>query len=283
MLDGMNSKIKLLKVGHCTHPQAIVMRGGKWKKQIFPALVGLIDHPQQGYILFDTGYSPNFMRETKNFPECLYRYLTPVCLHKDENIVNQLQKLHIHPDKIKHVIISHFHADHISALSEFKQAVYWCSQRAWTDFNKKKRWTGLMKGYLPALLPSDFSERVKFIEETSSCTLPNALMPFTQGWDLFGDGLCRMIDLPGHAAGHMGLLYESKNQRPLFMIADACWSIEALIQKRRPRCLAYWLFDSKTAYDTTMLWLTQLYERNTVLIMPSHCAISYERWENENS
>lgn len=39
---------------------------GSWKQICFPATVGLLHHPELGYILFDTGYAGYFKEATKN-------------------------------------------------------------------------------------------------------------------------------------------------------------------------------------------------------------------------
>lgn len=50
-----------LERGSCRHPQAMTIRGGSLCAVDFPALVGVIDHPDRGLFLFDTGYDPAFI------------------------------------------------------------------------------------------------------------------------------------------------------------------------------------------------------------------------------
>jgi hypothetical protein len=122
--------IELLKVGHCFHPEAVVIRGGSWRAQQFPAIVALLKHPSQGYMLFDTGYAKHFIQATTPFPQRLYRWVTPMHLCDKENLLHQLAQRGIAPEDIKHIFISHFHADHIAGLLDFPQARYICSKVA---------------------------------------------------------------------------------------------------------------------------------------------------------
>ena len=72
--------LRILEAGSCRHPEAVVRRGASFALADFPALVGVIAHPEAGVILFDTGYDPAFLAATRPFPERLYRLTTPVRL-----------------------------------------------------------------------------------------------------------------------------------------------------------------------------------------------------------
>jgi hypothetical protein len=69
---------QLLETGHCLHPEMSSRIGGSWRACEFPAFVALVRHPQQGWVLFDTGYGQAFHDATRRMPESLYRRVTPV-------------------------------------------------------------------------------------------------------------------------------------------------------------------------------------------------------------
>ncbi len=77
----------------------------------------LIDHPD-GYILFDTAGDYNWK---EHWPE-LISSRSPYIFTEDQYLPNSLKKLHVSPEDIKYVIISHLHADHAGCLSMFKNA-----------------------------------------------------------------------------------------------------------------------------------------------------------------
>jgi len=270
--------LELLKVGHCFHPEAVVTRGGSWRAQQFPAIVGLLKHPTQGYMLFDTGYAKRFKLATQPFPERFYRWVTPMHLCDKENLLAQLAVRGIAAEDIKHIFISHFHADHIAGLLDFPSARYICSRVGLQSILQRPGFRGLMKGYLPVLLPEDFQSRVDFIEDCPRRALGSELAPFTAAYDMLGDGAYLAVDLPGHAFGHFGLL-SAQHKESLFLIGDACWTEQGLMQATKPHPIASLILSDKQRYYETIDKLAQLYGANqTMQIIPAHCQQSYDRF-----
>ena len=56
--------LQMLRAGSCRHLECMADRGGRMAQVAFPALCGLIRHPSQGWILYDTGYSEHFFMAT---------------------------------------------------------------------------------------------------------------------------------------------------------------------------------------------------------------------------
>lgn len=257
---------QLFEAGYCRHCEKMTLKNGRFKQREYPAMVCLIKHPSQGYILFDTGYTQRFNTLTKGFPFSLYRYLTPLTL--DLSLKEQLQQKNIAAEEIRYIVISHFHADHIGGLQDFPQARFICHPEALTDIKKDKGWRALIKGFLPGLLPPDFHERLYPLSQEVG--LPSHLAPFTAGYDLFNDGSLIAIHLPGHAKGQLGLYF--KAQRDRFLIADSCWHQETFKDLIFPSELSYLLHHDKAAYQQTIRNLNALYRQNPDIdIIPSHC------------
>lgn len=277
-----NSKaIQLLKIGHCRHPEFIVQKGGRFKFCEYPAIVTLIKHPGKGYVLFDTGYSPRFVDATQGFPNRLYRWLTPMTLNTEECLLTQLAQQGIGADDINTIFISHFHADHIAGLKDFPNAQYICSKQAYHSFISRHGFSALLKGYLKALLPADFLRRVNFIEASKVIKLDAELPPFTDGYDLFGDGALIAVALPGHAFGHFGLLCNIGNH-PCFLVADASWSLKAIRDNIRPNPLAMLIMSQRDQYYETLSKLSRLHHARTDLtLIPSHCLQTFQQFSNE--
>jgi len=269
-------KLELLKVGHCYHPERMVTKGGSWKPAAFPAIVGLLKHPNKGYILFDTGYSHHFTTATQPFPERLYRWTTPMHLQESEQLVRQLKKRNIATEDIRYIFISHFHADHIAGLKDFPQARFICSNLALQKIRQGSRWSNLVQGCLIDLLPLDFTKRAIFIEECPTIQLSAKLSPFQYGHDVFSDGSLMAISLPGHAHGHYGLMVYQNNASS-FLIGDACWSIKTITEHRYPHPISRIILSDTNEYYDTLNKLSQLHGQNTDLdFLPSHCNRSYE-------
>jgi glyoxylase-like metal-dependent hydrolase (beta-lactamase superfamily II) len=267
-------KFDLLKVGHCQHPECAALRGGGRRAIDFPALVGLIEHPQRGLMLYDTGYSQHFHKATRRFPECLYRMLTPVTLPPGEELLAQLESRGIRASDIGTIFISHFHADHVAGLRDFPQARFIATRAERTLCERNGRLGRLRRAYLRELLPEDLEQRLQYAEAMPQVPLPAAWSPFGSAHDLLGDASILGIGLPGHAASQLGLAFQA--EEPVFLVGDACWKIEGLIDNIRPSRAAYVFFDNAAAYDATFDRLRALHHSaEAPLIIPSHCITTW--------
>ncbi|MGR5123823.1 MBL fold metallo-hydrolase [Vibrio harveyi] len=274
-------KIKIFEAGHCVHPGFVVKPGSGLKPRSFPAAVALIQHPTQGNILFDTGYHEHFFRATRPFPERFYAWTTPCHYQKEHGIVAQLAKEKIGPHEIEHLVLSHFHADHIAAVSEFAHSQLHCQQKGVDALTKSGRVGGVRKGYLKALLPQQLESNLVMHRDFS---IPiGEILPHCQGVDLlckdmFNDGLIYMVSLPGHAAGQVGLLAK-RELGWLFLLADACWLIESLSENIDQHWLANMLCDDTQAYKQTLSELRSCYQNthHFVRFVPSHCQATIQQ------
>jgi glyoxylase-like metal-dependent hydrolase (beta-lactamase superfamily II) len=275
---------RLLKVGHCRHPECVAQRGGRLTSVMFPALVGLLTLPGGGVMLFDTGYSEHFFEATRPFPERLYRWTTPVTLAPGEQLLAQLAALGIGAADVSHVMISHFHGDHIAGMRDFPRARFIAARAGHDALRQRSRVGGLLQGFLPALIPDDFAQRVDHVEERPLRPLPAELRPFEQGYDLFGDGSVLAVPLPGHARGQLGIVFRRHDERLLFMVADACWSAAALDKDQPPTWLASRIFDSRSIYQRTFAQLRQAAAHpEAATLVPSHCETTWRHLSDEST
>lgn len=266
-----------LKVGHCKHPECVAMRGGRWKSVLFPALCALIVHPVRGNILFDTGYSQHFLQATQPLPERLYRWTTPMTLAPEEVLTQQLAQLGIEAADINYVVISHMHGDHIAGLRDFPNAKLIISRAEYDSASSMSRLGGLMHGCLFKLLPPDFADRAIFVEDRTSLDLPAELAALGVGFDIFGDSSLIAIPLPGHSKGQMGVSFKRNDDRRIFLVADACWSMEALKNNQLPTWLASRIFNNVRQYQRSFEGLRKIAAiPDGALLLPSHCQQSWE-------
>jgi glyoxylase-like metal-dependent hydrolase (beta-lactamase superfamily II) len=263
---------RLYEAGYCTHPELATVSDGSWRACEFPALVARLDHPQHGPVLFDTGYSRHFFRATARFPECLYRTVTPVHLAPGASLAAQLEREGVDPAAIRWVVLSHLHGDHVGGLADFPNARIALARAAWADQNARGRIGALRKGLLPALVDEAAQARLAFFEDLPARALDGPLARFGIGHDLFGDGSVLAIELPGHAAGHYGLLFHDA-QGPVFLIADASWSSRAVREGLSPPAFVTgWLGDTEQ-YRRTLAHLHALTKEAPHLrLVPAHCS-----------
>jgi glyoxylase-like metal-dependent hydrolase (beta-lactamase superfamily II) len=279
----MSLTIDFFTTGYCTHPEAVVIRDGKWRETKFPSLFAAITHPNLGIILFDTGYSSRFFQETRDFPLRLYALVTPVYFQADESAIDRLQQVGIAAADVKYIIISHFHADHVGGLQDFPNAQFICFNSAYTAVKDRRGWLALKAGFLPGLLPDDFDLRTIFVEDLAIADLPTEYAPFDTGYDLFGDRSLLAVELPGHATGQLGLFIVDKSGRQYFLIADACWLSRAYQEFVRPHPITKLLFANDREYVDTLSKIHQLHKLNPDLkIIPTHCAKTWNELNHRN-
>lgn len=266
----MTVSLTLLSAGYCTCPEHLARGRGPWRGLRFPALFALVEHPRLGRLLFDTGYSTAFFRATRPWPYRLYRWLTPVTLREDEAAVHQLAARGLRPGDIDHLLISHFHADHVSALGDFPRARYRFFPEAYARVRGRRGWPALTAAFLPDLMPRDFDARAAPLEGLRP--LPPEYAPLAQGVDLAGDESLWAVPLPGHAAGQVGLLARAADGCTYLLAADAAWHTGAIRDNHPPHPLANLLFADAAAYRQTLADLHALHRRAPeVIVIPSHC------------
>lgn len=267
----MTVAVHALRVGHCLHPQIMSIRDGSWRPAVFPALAMLIVHPSEGPMLFDTGYDPAFLAATQPFPERFYRWLTPVTLAAND-LVGQLRALGFDPGDVRHLILSHFHADHIAGAHRFPNAAIHCAKAGLMAACDGGRLASVRQGVLRALIPPDIDARARFFEDAPRVALPTGFAPFDMGADIIGDGSVIAIDLPGHCPGHWGIAVDDAAYGQHFMVADAAWSSDAIRRNMpAPAIASGFLGDTRTG-RATLARLHALATRNPELrLTPCHC------------
>lgn len=265
-------KIHLLKVGSCRHFECLAIRGGRFAPVSFPALSALIIHPTAGPILFDTGYADHFRDATDRFPERLYRLATPMQLPARQRLEQQLRRHGLELPDIRHCIVSHFHGDHIAGLRDLPCAAIIAMKSGYEVMRRRGRWGGVFQGILPYLLPEDLLQRLIFAETYPEVDLPNPWQLLGRGYDLLGEGSLIGVPLPGHTAGHMGLLVRDEQGRAVLLAADSSWSLNAVRENIPPSRVVRPIIHSWSGYRRTLNSLHTLLARHAELVvLPSHC------------
>lgn len=278
----MNASVEVawLRVGSCRHLACMAARGAGLRQVDFPSYCALLRHPTRGWMLYDTGYAPHFLKATAAFPERLYGSLLPVNLPVEECLSAQLAARGIRCEEITTVIVSHYHGDHVAGLRDFPQARF-IALRAESEHVlalRDKRWRATVQGRLPGMLPDDFSARLEHADDYPQRPLPAWMAPFRDGVDLFGDGSLLGVALPGHSHGQLGLCIPNADSGPVLLVADACYSLPACREGRLPPTATQWFSNSGVrAYRETFAAVGELARREpSLLILPSHCEVAAE-------
>jgi glyoxylase-like metal-dependent hydrolase (beta-lactamase superfamily II) len=116
----------------------------------------------------------------------------------------QLAQLHINPDQVKYVGISHFHADHTGQLDTVPNATLLIGAKEWEALTAPKPMAGAnVAGF------------------THWISGGGKVEPQPADKDVFGDGTVVILRTPGHTPGHQALLVRLKEKGPVILTGDA--------------------------------------------------------------
>jgi glyoxylase-like metal-dependent hydrolase (beta-lactamase superfamily II) len=208
----------ILDTGACLASESHLIQGGVHRTVECPSQVGLLHHTRHGWFLFDTGYAPRIVEAARRFPYPLYLRATPLRLRPQQEVIAQLPRFGLTSADIQTVILSHFHADHVAGLLDFPQAQIVCARSAWEDVRGRAGFPALRRAFLPDLVPADMMEHAILLDDFTGPDLG----PLGPIHDLFGDGSARLVALPGHAVGQIGL-YVITTNGPVLFVTDAVY------------------------------------------------------------
>ena len=157
----------------------------------------LIRHPD-GDVVVDGGNPLGMARDPVAFLG-EYADVFKVKMREDQHCAAQLTELGLAPAEIRYVVQTHLHFDHIGTLGHFPASEIVVHER---ELEAARADEG--GGYLGDFRDPSLRWR-----------------PVPGDHDLFGDGVVRLIETPGHSAGHMSLLVSLETTGPVLLTADA--------------------------------------------------------------
>jgi glyoxylase-like metal-dependent hydrolase (beta-lactamase superfamily II) len=268
----------LFASGYCTANAKIVDPTSELKPSRFYAVWALLQHPSLGYILFDCGYNELFNKETRRFPEILYRWSTPISFNEQETAKHILAKKGIKPEDIHYIIVSHFHADHICSLRDFPKAQFICNQSSLNEFRNVSGLAAVKKGIIKNLVPTDFESRVIVLQDIASSYVDEKSgLTFFRFLD---QDVFELVELPGHARGMLGLKANLPDKKILYA-TDAAWSKKAFAKNILPMKIVKLFFDSWNEYKHTFTALKKFEAHHSdFTILFTHCPETLAYIEN---
>jgi N-acyl homoserine lactone hydrolase len=273
--EGATVAFRPLNTAHMLGPlEPMAMSGGKlrairsmrgdrsgWNR--YPIPVFLIEHPQVGYVLVDTGLHASVAVDPKqNLGPILGRLYT-IEMKPEQTAAAQLRALGISSDDIKIVVMTHMHMDHTSAISDFTEATYVVGEGEWSAFSAPR---STFNGYVK----KHAGVAVEFREVVYDTRVVSSYSTFGRAFDLFGDGSIRLVYTPGHSRGHQSIILRLKDREAL-LAGDAVYALATLEHERRGLFL-----DDEHTWRRSLREL-QLYRRENpdALVIASH---DHEVW-----
>ncbi|MBA3300573.1 MAG: N-acyl homoserine lactonase family protein [Thermoleophilaceae bacterium] len=192
--------------------------GAKYVKLPVPAF--LVEHPGAGPVLVDTGWHSSIAVDPKkNLGRLPAAVVRGIGQEPGQDVPAQLRERGYEARDIKHVVMTHLHPDHASAICDFPDATFILDEREWEAANAPR---GLTRGYLKRLFDHGFDYRTLDFSQADS------FATFGSGIDLFGDGSIHLVSTPGHTLGHLSVVLRLKNHEAL-IAGDAIYDMATLL------------------------------------------------------
>lgn len=203
-------------------PEWLLLKGGRISMRRLHVRYGVFEHPEAGTCLIDTGYSSRVISGQRSILLNLYASILRPKLTE-----YALPFAQPHVDTI---ILTHFHADHISALKDYPGARILLDGDAFNHYLSSGWFHAVRHGFFRELFPEDIASRIVTFQ---SCLQVKAPHNLGLAFDLFGDGSVLGVPLPGHMLGHTGILFTG-GHKPLLYAADSEWLWQAIDENRTP-------------------------------------------------
>lgn len=221
------SRLRHYVCGSTTHDIGAMFRGQPPGVREFPSGAFLYEGADGHRVLFDTGYATG--EWSAGWRGTAYRRLLPPRVSDADDIAEQLRADGIDPASVGHVVLSHLHPDHVGGVRRFPHATFVLAEGMLRTLARPS----LRSGVLTGLLPEWFEGAARTVLVPDAFTETAVRGVVLRAADLFGDGSYLVVDLPGHADGHVGALVEGS----VLLAGDAAWGHDLLGATARMRRL----------------------------------------------
>lgn len=256
----MTARLRHYACGSTTHDLGAMFHGVPRGVREFPSGAFLYDGGAGRRVLFDTGYPTGPWHA--GWRGAAYRRLLPPRVGDGEDIVARLSADGIDPETVTHVVLSHLHPDHVGGVRHFPHARFVLTRGLLRTLAAPALRTGVLPGLFPHWFPGE-----------DPLVLDDDLTPVRVGGvelratDLFGDGAYLVLDLPGHADGHVGALVEGR----VLLAGDAAWGADLIDASARLKALPRAIQHDAVGYARTARSLAEV-AAGGVRIVCSHDA-----------
>lgn len=218
--------------------------------QTIPIQAYLIDHPD-GYILFDTGCTPDFRTA---WPPSIEES-SPYYVTEDQFLLNRLAQLGVKPEDIKYVVMSHLHVDHAGNLHEFKNATVYVNNDEFvtTVCNYVKGED--LNVHVPCDIERFIAAKLKW----------RTLMPDEKEIEIV-PGVKVLNFGSGHAWGMLGMKVELENTGNLLCVADSVYMKDNIEPEIRTPGIIY----DSVGYVRTAKYIKKYAEENNCKLLYGH-------------
>ncbi len=180
-----------------------------------PVSMWVIDHPK-GVVVFDTGNNVAISDSADNCKKYWAPgncdFLKPSQTRADV-IDAQLKTLGYDVAKVKVVVSSHSHLDHIGNIEQFPNAIHVIQKKELYQAWFPEKFQGRTTPGTFVMADIDNAREFNYVELEGD-------------YDLFGDGSVMVLSTPGHTLGHQSMKVKTGSGQTIIMSQDAIWMQE---------------------------------------------------------
>ena len=180
-----------------------------------PVSMWVIDHPK-GVVVFDTGNNVAISDGADNCKKYWAAgncdFLKPSQTRADV-IDAQLKTLGYDPAKVKVVVSSHSHLDHIGNIEMFPNAIHVIQKKELYQAWFPEKFQGRTSPGSFVMADIDNAREFNYVELEGD-------------YDLFGDGSIMILSTPGHTLGHQSMKVKTGSGQTIIISQDAIWMQE---------------------------------------------------------
>jgi N-acyl homoserine lactone hydrolase len=182
-----------------------------------PVSMWVIDHPK-GLVVFDTGNNVAISDGADNCKKYWAPgncdFLKPSQTRADV-IDSQLKTLGYDASKVKVVVSSHSHLDHIGNIEMFPNAIHVLQKKELYQAWFPEKFQGRTTPGTFVMADIDNAREFNYLELEGD-------------YDLFGDGSLMILSTPGHTLGHQSMKVKLGSGKTIILSQDAIWMQENL-------------------------------------------------------
>lgn len=190
-----------------------------------PIQAFLIEHPTAGAILVDTGIHEGVATSPRRQHGLAMAAAFRVRMTPDQAVPAQLRARGVQPEDVRLVLMTHLHWDHVSGATQLPNATFLVDRAEWDAASAG----GFRKGYAGRFLDPALDWR--YLDFASREV--NSYETFGHAVDVLGDGSIRLVQTPGHSAGHMSVIVRLSN-RELLLAGDAAYARRSIEERLVP-------------------------------------------------